>query len=204
MEYLLCFLISYAFGCINPAYIIGLLNGINIKQSGTKNAGASNTFILLGMKAGVTVFLVDLLKTVLAITICNKLFSFDEVLAVSALGVICGHIFPVYLKFNGGKGTACMIAMAATILPFKVFLPYAIIVLILVLTINYIIVCPVTVSLTFPFVYYFVYSDLIGSLLLSIVFIITIIKHTENFINIKNKTEKRFSYLWTKKKVDAQ
>ncbi len=106
-------LIGYLFGIIQTAYIYGKLNGIDIREHGSGNAGTTNALRVLGKKAGVIVFLGDAFKCVFAVLAAKLLFgaSEPELLPLlgtyGAAGCILGHNFPIQLGFRGGKGIAC-------------------------------------------------------------------------------------------------
>ena len=109
MKYLLCVLISYLIGTVNPAYLFGKRKGVDIKNEGSKNAGASNAVILLGKAIGIICALLDIGKACFAIHFCRRLFpTLANVFAISGTACILGHIFPFYMKFKGGKGLACL------------------------------------------------------------------------------------------------
>lgn len=109
---LICLLIGYAFGLFQTGYIIGRLNGIDIRSVGSKNAGTTNTLRSLGAKAGAITLIGDAFKCLIAILVCRMVYadSFDNLILVSlyaGLGAILAHNFPFYLEFKGGKGIAC-------------------------------------------------------------------------------------------------
>ncbi len=122
---IVCLAIGYAFGLIQTSYILGRLNGIDIREHGSGNAGTTNTLRVLGRKAGLIVFLCDILKAFAAVVLAYYLIpvlfgeGYQELLYLfklyTGLGVILGHNYPFYLKFKGGKGIA---AMGGTILGF--------------------------------------------------------------------------------------
>lgn len=109
---ILCLLGGYCFGLIQTSYIYGRMNGIDIREHGSGNAGTTNALRVLGKKAGIIVFFGDLFKAVIACVIARLVinnFYPDELylfLAYTGLGVVLGHNFPFYLKFRGGKGIA--------------------------------------------------------------------------------------------------
>lgn len=109
MERIICLVIGYVFGLFQTAFIYGKAHGIDIRQHGSGNAGTTNALRVLGKKAGLIVFLGDVLKTVLAMVICRLLFrnSAPQMLPLLSLyagaGAILGHNFPFYMKFKGGK-----------------------------------------------------------------------------------------------------
>ena len=114
---LVCLFIGYVFGLFQTAYIYGKLHGIDIKQHGSGTAGTTNALRVLGKKAGLIVFIGDVLKTGFAIILVSILFKDSEILSLlklyAAAGVILGHDFPFYMGFKGGKGIACTAGLIA-------------------------------------------------------------------------------------------
>ena len=109
---LICLLGGYCFGLIQTAYIYGRINGIDIRDHGSGNAGTTNALRVLGKKAGLIVFLGDLFKAITAVVITRIVMgniSPDNVylyMSYAGIGVVLGHNFPFYLSFKGGKGIA--------------------------------------------------------------------------------------------------
>ena len=104
-------LAAYALGNINPAIILGKLKGIDIRKEGSGNAGMTNTIRVMGLGAGITVFIVDVLKAFIAVRIG---YNFgDDLGAMVAFGaVVIGHCFPAVWGFKGGKGVAASFGAA--------------------------------------------------------------------------------------------
>lgn len=109
---LICVIIGYVFGLFQTSYLYGKMKGMDIREHGSGNAGATNALRTLGFKAGLITFAGDCLKCILAVVLVRALFAGrypDENMGVllgmyASLGVILGHNFPCYLKFHGGKG----------------------------------------------------------------------------------------------------
>lgn len=200
MSYVLCILLSYLIGTINPAYIFSKIRGFDIRQKGSGNAGASNVLIVLGKAWGVLCAVLDIAKAMLAIHLCHMLFpSLAYGFAVSGVFCVIGHIFPFYMKFKGGKGLACIGGMILRYDPL-VFLAMLLLEVVLVLVTNYICFVPMTAVILFPVIYGVMERDLIGALILCVLIPVVFYKHKENLKRIKNGTELRFSYLWNKEK----
>ncbi|MCI8854527.1 MAG: glycerol-3-phosphate 1-O-acyltransferase PlsY [Lachnospiraceae bacterium] len=112
MVRLACVAIGYIFGLFQTSYLYGRMNGIDIRDHGSGNAGTTNALRTLGKKAGAITFLGDCFKCFFAVLLVRALFgpSYPEERVLlgmyGALGVILGHNFPFYLKFRGGKGIA--------------------------------------------------------------------------------------------------
>ena len=107
MEAILSLILGYFVGCINPAAWVGKKKHVDLKQTGTKNLGASNTALVLGKKAGYFVLCFDMLKSWFSYKVARAIFPhllFAGLLA--GIGTILGHCFPVFMHFEGGKGLA--------------------------------------------------------------------------------------------------
>ena len=112
-------LIGYLFGICQTAYVVGKMNGIDIREHGSGNAGTTNALRVLGKKAGAIVFAGDFLKCFIAIHLVKIIFksSGADILPLlglyAATGCILGHNFPIQLNFRGGKGIACTAGLLA-------------------------------------------------------------------------------------------
>ena len=111
LKIILCLIFGYLFGSLNFAIIYSKLKGDDIRNHGSGNAGATNVLRTYGKGAAAIVFLLDILKGVIAVLI-TRIF-FDDMLydCASALGAVLGHNFPLYYGFKGGKGVATSLAV---------------------------------------------------------------------------------------------
>ncbi len=105
--------VGYLFGMLPSAYLLGrLVQGIDIREYGSGNVGASNATIVLGWRYGVLAAVVDILKSYLAMHLVALLFPAEPAVAyVAGIAAILGHIFPFVLRFRGGKGVAALIGL---------------------------------------------------------------------------------------------
>ncbi|MFC4768895.1 glycerol-3-phosphate 1-O-acyltransferase PlsY [Effusibacillus consociatus] len=141
-------IIGYLLGSISFSYLIGRYKaGIDIRQHGSGNAGATNTLRVLGKKAAAIVFLADALKGVAAVFTSYLLTGSDTGMAVGGLAAIIGHNWPVFFNFRGGKGVATTIGVIVSV----AFLPalFAGIVAIMLLLVTRIVSLASLVFLTF-------------------------------------------------------
>ena len=102
-------ILSYLIGSIPTAYIFGkMLKGIDIREHGSGNVGATNVFRVLGKKPGTIVLLLDILKGVVPVVIVANGLGLIEVLdfVLLAIAAVSGHNWTIFLKFKGGKGIA--------------------------------------------------------------------------------------------------
>ena len=204
MKYILCILIGYLIGTINPSYFIARLRGFDIRDKGSKNAGASNALILFGKVIGIGCALFDIAKAIFAIWFCRTLFpKLAYSFVITGVACILGHLFPFYMRFKGGKGLACLGGMILAF-DWRVFLFMLTAEAVVAVVTDYICFVPLTASAVFPIVYGIMRSDVWGALILALILPLMIYKHKENLNRIKQKTEMPFSFLWNKDKALAK
>ena len=148
-------LIGYLFGCINAAYFVGKLKGKDIRAIGSNNAGASNTFIMIGKGWGVLVGAFDILKSYLAALLVSVLFPGNELLPIIAgAAAVLGHIFPFWMKFKGGKGLACLMGLLLY-MDWKYFVIMGILIVAITLITDFIAIGTLTVAILMPIILFF-------------------------------------------------
>ncbi|WP_075618575.1 glycerol-3-phosphate acyltransferase [Paenisporosarcina indica] len=116
---LLIVLCGYFLGSLHGSKMAQLLSGVNVKEQGVKNSGASNATMVLGWKYGALVALIDIGKGILGVLILSYFlqstsFSNEQIVSLLFLtgaAVVTGHNFPVWMNFDGGKGTASVIGL---------------------------------------------------------------------------------------------
>lgn len=119
MRLIVLALCSYLIGGINPAYLLTRRKkGVDIRSCGTGNAGATNAMFALGFKPALVVMLLDVCKAALCV-LAGRYLVPGNVYAAPLAGLVCtfGHIFPVWLRFRGGKGVACMCGTILALTP---------------------------------------------------------------------------------------
>lgn len=106
----LCILLSYLLGAIPFGLVVSRGSGIDIRTQGSKNIGATNVARLLGKKMGVLTLILDMLKgyapMCIAALFVQEQPHRDMIIALCGAASVLGHMFPVYLRFRGGKGVA--------------------------------------------------------------------------------------------------
>lgn len=103
---------AYFIGNINPAIIIGRLHGIDIRKEGSGNAGMTNTIRVIGLGAGISVFVVDVLKAFLSVKLGTLIAGDLSGGMVAFAAVVIGHCYPALYGFKGGKGVAASLGAA--------------------------------------------------------------------------------------------
>jgi len=195
----ICILLGYLIGCINLSYLFSRMKGYDIREFGSKNAGASNVIILMGKKAGAVVAVVDILKAYVAVRLFIWLLPELPLAGVLAgTAVILGHIFPFYMGFRGGKGFA---SMGGTILAldYRMFLVLLLVAVLVAFITDYLCFAPMSVALIFPAAQGFAERSVPSALILYIASVFIWYRHVENLKRIRNGTELKFSFLWNRK-----
>ena len=128
---ILCILVSYLIGAIPFGLLLSRKSGIDIRNQGSGNIGATNVARLLGKKLGALTLLCDMLKGFAPIA-CTAWITQDDPLAsgLSGAASVLGHMFPVYLRFQGGKGVATALGLFLYLSPVAVILALALFVVI--------------------------------------------------------------------------
>jgi glycerol-3-phosphate acyltransferase PlsY len=116
---ILFIVIGYLSGSIPFGYLIGKLKNIDVRKQGSGNIGGTNVARTLGFKYGVLVGVLDILKAIIPIYIAGRYLTQDWQMALVSISPVIGHIFPVWLKFKGGKGVATVAATIFMILGLK-------------------------------------------------------------------------------------
>lgn len=196
LQVLACLLLGYLLGSLSPSFVIGKLRGYDVRRSGSGNAGASNTVILVGKAAGFVVALLDILKAAAAWWLCAALFPELQLAGIlGGVAAILGHMFPVWLRFHGGKGLACL---GGVILAYdwRTMLMMLVLAILIAVVTNYVAIATVSMSMIWPVYYGLRTAFWFGALVLLIPAVPILIKHLANFRRIRKGEELRLSFLW--------
>ena len=194
---LACLLIGYLLGSFSPAYLTGKRRGYEVRHSGSGNAGASNTVIMAGKLAGLMVALLDIIKAAAAWWICEAMFpAFAAAGPLGGVAAMFGHLFPVWLRFRGGRGLACLGGVVLAYNP-RTFLLLCLAILIGIVT-NYVCIVTVSMSAIWPVYYWLLTGFSLGAAILATPVIPIFCKHLVNFRRIRSGEELRLSFLWKK------
>ena len=190
--------IGYAIGNINPAYVLGLRKGYDIRKKGSGNAGATNLMLLEGKKAGAFVMAFDISKAAVAVSLSRRLFpKYDCVGEPAGTACVLGHMFPATLGFRGGKGLACL---GGVILAFGVhdFLLTLFLESVLLMATRYLCLVPITASVFYPVYHGIMSGNWEGAAILGTVALPIFKKHRENLERIREGKELKVDFLWDK------
>lgn len=193
-KYILSAVIGYLIGNFATSYIIGkITKNIDIREYGSGNAGATNTFRVLGVKAGILVFIIDVLKGVLA-TLIGLWLTGDNLGAVlSGSMAVIGHNWPVLLNFKGGKGIASSFGLILTMFPTIGLILFVIAVALIAAT-KYVSLGSICAAVLFP-IMLVIFSQppaiiMVGTVLA----LIAIYRHRENINRLIRGKENKFTF----------
>ena len=192
---------SYLVGAIPFGLIIGKLHGVDIRKVGSGNIGATNVTRTVGKTAGRVCFFLDFLKGALPVLAAQLARPNEPWLALACgAAAVIGHIFPVYLKFKGGKGISTAAGVALALAPYPLVCAAAIWVSSFFIW-RYVSLASILAALTLPlFAGLFIFLGwgsatarswiTLGFLIAAAV--VAVLRHTENIKRLLNGTESRF------------
>ena len=188
MGFLIVAVLAYLVGCSNMAVYLAKLKGVDLKK-GSGNPGTSNATILMGWGSGVLVGIHDIGKGVLSVIVAQLVFpQLPYIGAVAGVACVLGHIFPVFLKFQGGKGFASYIGMVVA-LNWKFALIILAIVVIVTLITDYLVIGTVTMVVSSPVVISILAHSILLGVILFVATAVILYRHRENYTRIRNGTE---------------
>ncbi|MBP2642921.1 MAG: plsY [Firmicutes bacterium] len=180
MNYAITAVLSYLVGSIPNGLIIGkLFKGVDIRQYGSKNIGATNAYRVLGPWSGLAVLIADLLKGIIAVYIGHFCLGTSDGEIVGAFFAITGHNWPVFLRFKGGRGVATALGVITVLMPKETVIIFLVWLCIVFIT-RYVSLASITAAAIAPLLIYF-FGEEIKLLVFGIIAaVFVIIRHKAN------------------------
>lgn len=204
MKELLLIVLAYFIGSIPTALIISnKFFGVDIRDYGSGNMGATNTFRVLGSKYGTVVMIFDILKGMLAVGLFNFIpyyihNEWDRTNLMVGLGLaaVLGHIFPIFAQYKGGKGVATLFGMILAVQPVIAFSCVAVFLTVLFLT-RYVSLSSILAGIALPICVLWIWNDdvVIYRIFAVLVACLIILTHQKNIIKILRGNESRIPIL---------
>ena len=192
MNLLFLLLFSYLIGSLPFSLIFAkLFKGVDVRQVGTGNVGASNTLISAGKAAGILAALFDLTKGFAVIILARNFSNSDGVIALCGFLAIIGHDFPIYLNFKGGKGVATTMGALIAINPYAVWAGMGFYIISLLVTRYLILSTLLTVSIL-PLLLFYLKEDVWYIIFTVAAACLMIFVHREDMRRLIAGREKRF------------
>ena len=192
--YVLCALIGYFLGCFSTAYIVSSqIKKKDIRNFGSGNPGASNMIRTFGYGMGLLTFAGDVLKGVAAVLIGRLLFG-DLGGCIAGIAAVCGHNWPVFMKFRGGKGMATSFGIVLVLQPVLGLITLAIAVVVMLIT-GYFSAGSIIACILTPLMWLLFFSyDPLRLIVLIIIAVMGIFSHRGNIDRIFKGTERKTNF----------
>lgn len=196
MQMTLAILLAYLIGSIPTGLWVGkYLRGVDIRDHGSGNLGATNAFRVLGQKLGTAVLLIDILKGTIPVLLLPRLVGISEptpwqemIIGVSA---IAGHVLSVFVQFKGGKGVATALGVFLALAPIEMTV-ILIIGLIIIAVTGYVSLASITGAVLLPIFLYIGERPAVTLVAGSLVALLVLIRHRSNMVRLWQGTENRF------------
>jgi glycerol-3-phosphate acyltransferase PlsY len=193
--------IAYILGSIPTSIWVGkIFYNIDVREHGSGNAGATNTFRVLGARAGFPVFIIDMLKGFGAVKLLYltdfyipETGSFVNFQLVLGLTAMIGHIFPLFASFRGGKGVATLTGVVLALHPLATLFTFAVFFITLLIS-KFVSLSSMVAAFTFPFILIFAFSDTTPSLIIfsMIIAVLMLFTHQKNIERLIKGEESKF------------
>ena len=194
-------ILSYLIGSVPFSIISGkLLKGIDVREYGSGNAGATNTFRVLGKTAGIPVLILDVLKGYIAVNLVwytsyvPSTEIYINLQLTFGIAAVLGHVFPIYVGFRGGKGVATLLGFMLAVFPESALISIVVFVLTLLFS-KYVSLSSIFAGLIFPFGVYYLSETLVPTMMIFAVFvpILLIATHQRNIERLVRGDENKVS-----------
>ena len=109
--------LAYLLGSVPSGYVLGKLAGVDVRKIGSGNVGATNVARVVGKRQGILTLLFDMAKGLLPVLIVQRLELGITLAALTGIAAFLGHLYPLYLRFKGGKGVATAVGVLLALAP---------------------------------------------------------------------------------------
>jgi len=194
MNYVLFAILAYLLGSIPSALIVGKIGyNLDIREHGSGNLGATNTFRVLGIKAGAIVTLADILKGTIATVIPLLVLDSDVSALIIGLFAVIGHTYPLFAKFSGGKAVATSSGIILGVSPLLFIIMIASFLITLYIS-KYVSLSSMITGII-SIVVTIIMKSIVLLVMVSLLTIFVFYRHKENIRRIKNKTEPKITWM---------
>ncbi len=195
--------IAYLLGSIMGSLLLGRWRGVDIRSSGSGNAGGTNALRALGWRFAIAVVFIDVGKATLATWLGMQILigdSFSPLAQGLWCGVFCmlGHAYPIFYRFRGGKAAACLLGVLVVAQPI-LLLPFLICFVLTLLLTGYVSLATIIAAVGLPFSSYFVLQSPERELMTTfsvIALLLIIFFHRSNVLRLWRHEEYRFEKIW--------
>ena len=194
MTFFLLAVMTYFIGAIPSGVWLGkIFKGMDVRNYGSKNSGATNCYRVLGAKLGATVLIFDVLKGFLPLYISGKYIENFNDLIILGLIAILAHTFSCFINFKGGKGVATSLGVFIYLTPMAIVLFFAVFGLVFY-TKHYVSLSSIMAAFFLPIFVGFIYANPYLLALAVAIGVFVIYRHKTNIVRLLYGTENKFKF----------
>jgi len=190
----LLFLFGYLLGSVPSGYLISRNKGVDIRKVGSGNIGGTNIARTFGLKWGAVVGVLDVFKGIIPTYLAIVFLSSSWQIALVVVAPTLGHIFPIWLKFKGGKGVSTAFGALLVLLQGKYLLILILIWISAIIALRIVSFASLSAASFVPLMLWITFHSLSYFILGIAFFVLIWWAHRENIERIKNKTEQKFKF----------
>ncbi|MCD4700674.1 MAG: glycerol-3-phosphate 1-O-acyltransferase PlsY [Candidatus Aegiribacteria sp.] len=191
---------AFLSGSIPWSWLLGKFRGIDIRNEGSGNTGATNLFRVCGRRTGLAGLFLDTLKGALPVLAAKHGITGiappagDWTLAVASIFAVIGHVFSPWLGFRGGKGVATALGVLLVLSPMTLASGLIVFLLVLLIT-RYVSLGSISAAVVvIPFVFIFEPGRLPVQIIICLVAVLVVVRHKSNIVKLMHGKENRFSF----------
>ncbi|MDD2271318.1 MAG: glycerol-3-phosphate 1-O-acyltransferase PlsY [Desulfuromonadaceae bacterium] len=182
---------AYLTGSIPTGLLLGKAYGVDVRNEGSGNIGATNLYRTVGRKIGIITLIGDCLKGLLPVLLVKFSTLPPEFAAWVGLAAFCGHVFSIFLRFKGGKGVATALGVFLALAPLAVVIALVLFTLLMYIW-RYVSLGSIIAAATMPLAVYFLGGTPTVTAVTFVIAAIVIIRHSDNIRRLISGTENRF------------
>jgi len=183
--------IGYLLGSVPVGFILGLRSGIDVRETGSGNVGATNVARVVGKRQGILTLIADTAKGFVPVILAMQFGASLATIILVGTAAFVGHLYPIFLKFKGGKGVATALGVFLAVAPVATLVLIALFA-VTVLTSRIVSLSSILAALAAPIIFWlFHYPPLVVGMAAFIAVAITL-RHRSNIQRMMNGSEPRF------------
>ena len=190
MEVYLLLIFAYLLGSVPTGYILGSLAGVDVRKTGSGNVGATNVARVVGKRHGILTLVADIAKGFIPIAVAFSLGLTPTATAFVGIAAFLGHLYPVFLRFQGGKGVATALGVFLGLAPWATLVLMAIFVLVVLAT-RVVSLSSIVAAAFAPIVFWFFFHSPILTGTSLFIAVMIILRHRGNIQRLLLGTEPR-------------
>jgi len=192
MQAFLLVLFAYLLGSVPTGYILGSLAGVDVRKAGSGNVGATNVARVVGKRHGIFTLVADIAKGFVPVVIALNLGLTSTATALVGVAAFLGHLYPVFLRFRGGKGVATALGVYLGLAPWATLVLMPIFVLVILAT-RVVSLSSMVAAASAPIVFWLLTSSPVLTGTSVFIALMIVLRHRGNIQRLLSGTEPRMN-----------